>query len=531
MNTKLITAALLLLATGSPSLASPRTEANVRKAVETWVRGVTADKRAAAVVEEMKPYSQNGTNAAYIVRLKGGGYCLAGADSLVLPVYWYSPKGAYDPKNPGCKFILHEIADRLSYVQALQAKGDLALKQQKAALDERAVQWDALAAGQTITTSATSSTLLTKSAPGMLVLPLTCQWGQDYPFNDYCPELPGWGPNGTPGSTLVGCVATAMAQVMDYWKWPNTGAGPPASVTYNYRGTSGTFSAPVPTDPGIPSFWAGKLSWSSGFLTMSGYWDASLLGYAMGITVDPTFQSALQSLYAELTAWSSIWAADFGATTYNWSQMLDQYSGDADPGALTAAKISFHAGVAVGMDYGLKGSGIPESAAGRISGALALHFRYDPSATWGILNINMLVNEIQWRRPVILVGDSGSVAHCWVVLGYNQRTSPWQFAMNMGWNGSANGWYSVDQVPLGLDYNQTETVQIAPFSAVGFVGSSSSGNGSPSSPYSNIEQALANAANGTTLIFKAGSYNTFSASQLVLNRPLTLKGMNATIGK
>ncbi len=43
-----------------------------------------------------------------------------------------------------------------------------------------------------------------------------------------------------------------------------------------------------------------------------------------------------------------------------------------------------------------------------------------------------------------------------------------------------------------------------------------------------IETAVANAANGTTLIFKAGSDNTFTAP-LTINKPLTLKGRDATI--
>ena len=48
---------------------------------------------------------------------------------------------------------------------------------------------------------------------------LTCKWGQDSPFNLYCPY------NEERGQSIVGCVATAMAQVMYKWKWPETGTG------------------------------------------------------------------------------------------------------------------------------------------------------------------------------------------------------------------------------------------------------------------------------------------------------------------
>lgn len=51
---------------------------------------------------------------------------------------------------------------------------------------------------------------------------LTTQWDQYEPYNDSCPygiEL------GQPAHALTGCVATAMAQVMKYWNYPERGTG------------------------------------------------------------------------------------------------------------------------------------------------------------------------------------------------------------------------------------------------------------------------------------------------------------------
>jgi hypothetical protein len=76
----------------------------VRVASETWVRHVTADARPDATVERMEGYQMGATTVAYIVHLAGGGFCLTGADSLVLPVYLYCPTGTYDPQGPGCRF-------------------------------------------------------------------------------------------------------------------------------------------------------------------------------------------------------------------------------------------------------------------------------------------------------------------------------------------------------------------------------------------------------------------------------------------
>lgn len=55
-------------------------EQEVRAAVETWVRQVTADARPDAVIERMEPHDVNGKTVAYVAQLSGGGFCLCGAD-------------------------------------------------------------------------------------------------------------------------------------------------------------------------------------------------------------------------------------------------------------------------------------------------------------------------------------------------------------------------------------------------------------------------------------------------------------------
>ncbi len=55
---------------------------------------------------------------------------------------------------------------------------------------------------------------------------LTCIWDQDAPFWDQCPTYSG-------SKCYTGCVATAMAQVMYYWKYPNTLPALPSYRTYS----------------------------------------------------------------------------------------------------------------------------------------------------------------------------------------------------------------------------------------------------------------------------------------------------------
>lgn len=62
---------------------------------------------------------------------------------------------------------------------------------------------------------------VTRDAVQAIAPLLTCMWGQEAPYNRFCPP-------GTP----VGCVATAMAQIMYYHQWPQQGTGT-VQVVYN----------------------------------------------------------------------------------------------------------------------------------------------------------------------------------------------------------------------------------------------------------------------------------------------------------
>ena len=59
---------------------------------------------------------------------------------------------------------------------------------------------------------------------------LTGTWDQGSPYNMYCPEDDA----GPGGHAWVGCVATAMAQIMYYWRYPETGTGQHCYIPGNY---------------------------------------------------------------------------------------------------------------------------------------------------------------------------------------------------------------------------------------------------------------------------------------------------------
>jgi len=514
---------LLVLSISSPGLyAAQMTSHDVRSAVETWVRTVTADARPDASVIEMQPYQVDGRTVGYIAHLSGGGFCLCGADDLVLPVYYYSPRGRYDPGSPGQRYVLAEIDERTRVLQeGLQKQSPEFLRHRKV-LSDRAAAWRDLAGGRVPQGFRSQKEGPTDVEPDLWTLDLSSHWHQDSPYNDQCPEL-------TPGEerTKVGAVATAMAQIMYFWQWPSVGEGQ-ATTEYEYRWRSNWDSRICPFDPDIPDdpLWEDRLRWvhddkDPPALQMKGYWDESLYLLARDIDSTTQYRDALKHLWDDLTKVTESQTQDPGATTYDWSLLENEHADPPDAGDAEAARLCYQAGVTVGMTYGLISSEVSVSDA---KYALKDHFRFDDDIKHEGKNINNITEEIQWSRPVLFGGeDPDQISHAWVIYGYNKGTDPdRQFLVNMGWGGQDDGWYTCDNIAYHL--SQKQIIRIAPEDAVQFVGNVDHGNGSPDHPYQDMEEALATAPDSVTLIFRAGTQMSFTADTLVLDRPMVLKG-------
>jgi hypothetical protein len=530
---------MLPFPTSSP--AARVSELDVRNAVETWVRHVTADARPDAVIERMEPYIVEGETVAYITHLSGRGYCLCGADDVVLPVYFYSPNGRYDEDNSGNQAILWEIETRTKFIEQCLSEDDPVIIPYRSILAGRSIYWQQLASG---TIPPQEGDKDDRQGPEKMELPLTCRWGQGslpgaaaptYPYNDFCPVL-------TPGSdehAKAGCVAVAMAQIMYYWRWPSIGQGR-GDVDYNFRSVAGWIWEPLPKAWGAGWIWRidgrDRLQWIANDLGMTGYWDNSVLNRAQGFYPDPAdadYRAAVNTLYGRLIAGSTNYAVNFGAANYQWHIMPDSCRDPADAGDRAVATLIYHAGVATDANYGLYNTGVTPQV---IDDAFEDHFRYDTDVRFDRpINTDTMIEEIQWLRTLALGGlvqPPARGGHCWVVYGYNKRGPlPDQFKMNMGWNGQSNGWYTCDTVPQGYTHNQAHITMIAPRNVVRFVGDTNPGDGSPDDPHQNIEEAIPLAPVNATLIFKAGSNNTFAGPSLTIRKPLTLKGWDATLRK
>jgi len=209
---------------------------------------------------------------------------------------------------------------------------------------------------------------------------LTSKWHQNSPYNDLCPELT---PN-VDEHCVVGCVATAMAQIMNYYEWPLKGVGN-NSVEYKYRWRNDWDEVPCVDDPGILNVWplVNRLEWTpanGGKLRIIGYWDNSIYlvaqdeEYVTNINAD--YLNALTILWNHLSSGSKICSSDFENTAYQWDLFNDEHSDPPDPADVAVATLCYHVGVSVGMEYGAYSSG---THTWKVIDALVNHFRYDPS--------------------------------------------------------------------------------------------------------------------------------------------------------
>lgn len=228
---------------------------------------------------------------------------------------------------------------------------------------------------------------------------LTTLWDQSSPdtgslvtYNALCPYDKKFGEN-----ALTGCVATATAQVMRYWKYPAKGIGKhsytPAS--YPYLGTQ-------TADFGNTTFRWDLMPDSLTLKSSSEQIKAvATLMYSCGVGVDMDY---------------GVWEVDgSGSYSINYNSMYTNTAQDA---------------LVNNFDYD--------------NGIRGLQRDDYSDADW----INILKKELDAKRPVIYGGSGNQGGHCFVADGYDNSNF---FHFNWGWSGYYNGFYDVSNLSPGSD--------------------------------------------------------------------------------
>ncbi|MBD3336498.1 MAG: hypothetical protein GF355_13380, partial [Candidatus Eisenbacteria bacterium] len=236
---------------------------------------------------------------------------------------------------------------------------------------------------------------------------------------------------------------------------------------------------------------------------------------------------AVDSLYDRLAEGADPLTVNPGSTVYDWAAMPLNPSHPPDYGALEVAELMYHVGVTINNVWGVFGTCSNHESQAE---ALRDHFRYYDGAIHIPLDVDAMVSEMKFLRPIgISGGDDDGGGHAWLTHGYDTNYSPYRFLMNMGWNGNGDGWHTLDDFPGEFYNDMGNLIYVAP-TRVYFVGGYG-GDGSPTSPYGNLTEALNGTPDHSTLIFKAADTYTFYTEDLVIDRPLTLKGIDVTIEK
>lgn len=166
-------------------------------------------------------------------------------------------------------------------------------------------------------------------------------------------------------------------------------------------------------------------------------------------------------------------SANFANETYQWSSMPLWSPSTSDT---TIAKLLYHCGVAVNMNYGPSGSGaqtISSDTSARV--AFSRYFKYQTvqgyfrsryaDSVW----IAMLKTELDLSRPILYTGYSSTAGHAFVCDGYDANN---YFHINWGWSGSSDGYYQISALnpPAlgaggsegGFNTNQSALMHIVP---------------------------------------------------------------------
>ena len=158
-------------------------------------------------------------NIYYVFKINKGGFVMVSADNRLTPILGYSFKHDFVTKNqpPNVQYWFGQYKDQLSYARENQIEPAENITNQWAYyLTENFV-----------------SIKTEKSSKEVEPL-LTTLWDQGWPYNYYCPET---STGGSGGHTWVGCVATALAQITYYWRWPDHGQGYTSYISSVYPET------------------------------------------------------------------------------------------------------------------------------------------------------------------------------------------------------------------------------------------------------------------------------------------------------
>jgi len=402
MNRKsiILTAVLVLLQLCSSLWALPTTAYEAEMAVAGWLKldPQPLDTALGQEVMRVETFTDNyGEPIYYIVYLEPSGFVIVSADDLIEPIIGFADDGTYDPspENPLGALVTNDLNGRMA---AVHRTFRLQAIVREAPLSDTQKKWSFFIS-LAETYEGGFSLMGWSSIPDVRVAPLVqSKWGQREACDENCYNYY------TPDNYPCGCVATAMAQLMRYYKHPTTGIGVhdfPIQVedveqTASTRGGNGN---------------GGAYKWGqmvlepdcSTTLALAQKQAIGALCYDAGVSVNMNYSAdgSSSSLYK---------ASDTLLNTFQYGNVID------------------------GLNYDYS----------------AEVFRDLGSGLEGMVNPNLDAGH-----PVILGlrTEEADGGHGVLADGYGYNSSTLYHHLNMGWSGSDDAWYNLPNIDSDPSYN------------------------------------------------------------------------------
>lgn len=190
----------------SAAMAENVTSEQASRAVTRWLKSNRSlEQNMGKSVQDVRTLSANGTDI-HVVRLAGGGFVVTSADTGIEPIICYSSSDdlVEDESNPLWSMLCHDLPARAKYAQERRRT---TTRSTATHLSEEEMQWAELLRE----TRLKSGEFETNIRADIRVEPLiVSKWGQKSGIFNYY----------TPNNFPCGCVATALAQVMRYHRFP-----------------------------------------------------------------------------------------------------------------------------------------------------------------------------------------------------------------------------------------------------------------------------------------------------------------------
>lgn len=312
--------------------------------------GVKAQKSMRAANSGVRKASNRAAERDYlhVFNIDGGGYVIVSGDDRTEEILGYSLTGTFDANKipDNMRAFLQEYVDAIQY------------------LDDHHIQ---------VRKPANRANRVTKASISPL---LKSTWDQWAPYNLYCPEI------SKNKRAVSGCVATAMAQVLYYYKKPSM------------------------TVKEIPEYTTGSLKIKMPAIEKTTInWDYMKDGYTCYDDKDKTVDNAT----------------------------LEEKA---------VGKLMLLCGQSLEMDYNTSSGAYASDCVH----ALGEYFDYDKSTLKSLSRANynygkwqeIIYNELASNRPVIYSGQSAGGGHAFVCDGYDKDDF---FHINWGWSGGADNYF------------------------------------------------------------------------------------------